>query len=231
MEYEKFRKENPSQPIVATETAGLRPDSSDDEIREWLRGRTIAVPGLMTSAYLALQLYLGEFDHVPGLATALLLGEIAVPIGGPAQDADPTRPRREEPACSGRGAMSCRPKMAGAIALCVLVLLAGAARAETMEQLYEKAKLEKSLVLYSGAGPAAAKAAGAAFEKRFPGIAVTAKGDFSNVLDQEIDRHSEQHPFAARELPPAETDRGDVDEEDQRNVPEQRQHCAGHLAR
>src|SRR3954463_13340913 len=50
--------------IVATETAGLRPDSSDEEIREWLRGRTIAVPGLMTSAYLALQLYLGEFDYV-----------------------------------------------------------------------------------------------------------------------------------------------------------------------
>src|SRR6187397_1783022 len=33
--------------IVATETDGLRPGSSDDEIREWLRGRTIAVPGLM----------------------------------------------------------------------------------------------------------------------------------------------------------------------------------------
>src|SRR6188508_2106973 len=50
--------------IVATETDGLRPDSSDDEIREWLRGRMIAVPGLMTSAHLALQLYLGELDHI-----------------------------------------------------------------------------------------------------------------------------------------------------------------------
>ncbi len=38
--------------------------SGDDEIRAWLRGRTIAVPGKMTSAYLALQLYLGEFDFV-----------------------------------------------------------------------------------------------------------------------------------------------------------------------
>ena len=31
---------------------------------DWLRGRRIAVPGKMTSAYLALQLYLGEFEIV-----------------------------------------------------------------------------------------------------------------------------------------------------------------------
>lgn len=30
---------------------------------EWLRARTIAVPGLMTSAYLSLQLYMGEAKH------------------------------------------------------------------------------------------------------------------------------------------------------------------------
>jgi 1,4-dihydroxy-6-naphthoate synthase len=42
-----------------------RPTSnSDEESRAWLRECTIAVPGLMTSAYLALQLYLGEFKHV-----------------------------------------------------------------------------------------------------------------------------------------------------------------------
>lgn len=38
--------------------------NSDEELRAWLRERTIAVPGLMTSAYLALQLYLGDFKHV-----------------------------------------------------------------------------------------------------------------------------------------------------------------------
>jgi 1,4-dihydroxy-6-naphthoate synthase len=38
--------------------------TSDDDIRAWLRGRKIAIPGRMTSAYLALQLYLGDFDHV-----------------------------------------------------------------------------------------------------------------------------------------------------------------------
>ena len=49
--------------IVATESSDL-PLDSDEQIRAWLRGRIIAVPGLMTSAYLALQLYLGEFEHV-----------------------------------------------------------------------------------------------------------------------------------------------------------------------
>ncbi len=37
---------------------------SDKEIRKWLRGKTIAIPGRMTSAYLALQLYLGEFEFI-----------------------------------------------------------------------------------------------------------------------------------------------------------------------
>ena len=50
--------------VIAQNTNGLAPDAPDDEIRAWLRNRTIAIPGRMTSAYLALQLYLGEFDHV-----------------------------------------------------------------------------------------------------------------------------------------------------------------------
>jgi 1,4-dihydroxy-6-naphthoate synthase len=36
----------------------------NEDIRESLRGRIIAVPGTMTSAFLALQLYLGEFKYV-----------------------------------------------------------------------------------------------------------------------------------------------------------------------
>src|SRR5437660_446640 len=39
-------------------------EMSDDAIRSWLRNRTIAIPGRMTSAYLALQLYLGDFSHI-----------------------------------------------------------------------------------------------------------------------------------------------------------------------
>ena len=49
-------------PLIVAENPGTF--ASDDDIRRWLRGRTIAVPGLMTSAYLALQLFVGEFDHI-----------------------------------------------------------------------------------------------------------------------------------------------------------------------
>lgn len=50
--------------VVAQNTNGLAPDAPDNEIRAWLRNRTIAIPGRMTSAYLALRLYLGEFNHI-----------------------------------------------------------------------------------------------------------------------------------------------------------------------
>jgi len=48
--------------IVARSRDGLPEAASDDEIRSWLLARRIAVPGAMTSAYLALRLFLGEFD-------------------------------------------------------------------------------------------------------------------------------------------------------------------------
>ena len=50
--------------LIATSREGLTENASDDEIKAWLRGKRIAVPGTMTSAYLALRLYLGECDIV-----------------------------------------------------------------------------------------------------------------------------------------------------------------------
>src|SRR5204863_3110236 len=50
--------------VLAQNPSGLAAGASDEEIRAWLRNRTLALPGQMTSAYLALQPYLGEFDHV-----------------------------------------------------------------------------------------------------------------------------------------------------------------------
>ncbi len=47
--------------VISVAAPGLH---SDDEIRKWLRGRAIAIPGKMTSAFLALQLYLGEFEFI-----------------------------------------------------------------------------------------------------------------------------------------------------------------------
>ena len=51
-------------PLLVTRNAEAPSDLSDNEVREWLRGVTIAVPGPTTSAYLALQLFLDQFDHV-----------------------------------------------------------------------------------------------------------------------------------------------------------------------
>src|SRR5437762_812758 len=44
--------------------AGSEHRTSYEDIRKRLRGRLIAVPGVMTSAFLALQLYLGEFKYI-----------------------------------------------------------------------------------------------------------------------------------------------------------------------
>ncbi len=49
------------QPI---ETIGCPSGAEEIDVREWLRSCVIAVPGRMTSAFLALQLYLGDFKHV-----------------------------------------------------------------------------------------------------------------------------------------------------------------------
>ncbi|HWX15340.1 MAG TPA: MqnA/MqnD/SBP family protein [Chthoniobacterales bacterium] len=56
-------------PIVVRKypiSAAQHPSRDEDvaDVREWLRGCVIAVPGRMTSAFLALRLYLGDFKHV-----------------------------------------------------------------------------------------------------------------------------------------------------------------------
>jgi ABC-type Fe3+ transport system substrate-binding protein len=79
-------------------------------------------------------------------------------------------------------------RSAGLGLLIAFMLAPLAARAETLDQLYAKAKAEGALEIYGGGGAAGTKAAADAFMKRFPGITVTPHGDFSNVLDIEIDR-------------------------------------------
>jgi 1,4-dihydroxy-6-naphthoate synthase len=52
-------------PLVVTATEVPQFDAEDDvDLKNWLRSRVIAVPGRMTSAYVALQLYLGDFQQV-----------------------------------------------------------------------------------------------------------------------------------------------------------------------
>lgn len=83
------------------------------------------------------------------------------------------------------------PPMMTALAVFVCAT-ATAPRADTLDQLYEKAKLEKALVFYSG-GPAEPHERRAKdFEQRFPGIAVSVTGGFSNVLNQRIARQMKE---------------------------------------
>ena len=70
----------------------------------------------------------------------------------------------------------------------LVMLVAHAARAETLDELYQKAKAEKEVVFYSG-GPAAPHENRAKlFMQQYPGIEVKVKGGFSNVLNAEIEK-------------------------------------------
>jgi ABC-type Fe3+ transport system substrate-binding protein len=60
-------------------------------------------------------------------------------------------------------------------------------RAEPLDQLYAKAKEEKTLVLYCGGPAQPYERMAKLFEQRYPGITVSVTGGFSNVLDQRID--------------------------------------------
>jgi len=75
------------------------------------------------------------------------------------------------------------------LAIAVLLpLTALGSRAETLDQLYEKAKAEREVVFYSG-GPAAPHENRAKlFMQQFPGITVSVTGGFSNVLNEKIEK-------------------------------------------
>lgn len=76
-----------------------------------------------------------------------------------------------------------------AVALAVVTLLAApAAKAESVDALYAKAKGEKALVFYAGGPTAPWEAAAKLFSARYPGIEVSITGGFSNVLDVKIDQ-------------------------------------------
>ena len=50
--------------LVALEAPNPKLQAPTSDVRQWLQEKTIAVPGKMTSAFLALQLYQGDFEHV-----------------------------------------------------------------------------------------------------------------------------------------------------------------------
>jgi len=83
------------------------------------------------------------------------------------------------------------------LSLCALAtLLAHQARAETLDELYQKAKAEKEVVFYSG-GPAAPHENRAKlFTQQFPGIEVKVTGGFSNVLNERIENQMAEKKLA-----------------------------------
>jgi ABC-type Fe3+ transport system substrate-binding protein len=72
----------------------------------------------------------------------------------------------------------------------VAVVVAGTtlARAETIAQLYEKAKAEKSMAFYSGGPVEPWERWAKEFQQQFPGLTVSVTGGFSNVLDEKINQ-------------------------------------------
>ena len=75
------------------------------------------------------------------------------------------------------------PPMAAAI-----TLLCAPGYAETLDELYAKAKNEKSLVIYAGGPISNYEPLAREFERKFPGLTVSIEGGFSNVLNQKIEQ-------------------------------------------
>jgi ABC-type glycerol-3-phosphate transport system substrate-binding protein len=61
-------------------------------------------------------------------------------------------------------------------------------RAQSLDDIYEKAKAEGALVLYVGGPTAPWEATARIFEQRYPGIKISITGGFSIVLDKQIDQ-------------------------------------------
>ena len=62
------------------------------------------------------------------------------------------------------------------------------ARAQSLDDIYAKAKTEGAFVFYVGGPTAPWEATARVFEQRYPGIKVAITGGFSNVLDKKIDQ-------------------------------------------
>ncbi|MGC2122964.1 MAG: hypothetical protein WA652_08925 [Xanthobacteraceae bacterium] len=73
------------------------------------------------------------------------------------------------------------------VALGLLAATAPPAGAQSLDDLYAKAKGEGAFVLYVGGPTAPWEAMAKVFNERYPGINISISGGFSNVLDKKID--------------------------------------------
>jgi ABC-type Fe3+ transport system substrate-binding protein len=101
---------------------------------------------------------------------------------------------REEIVAYTFGAAARRGQIAAVALGAALATFSGiGALAKTIDQIYEAAKAEKSLILW-GAGPTAGyETAVRAFEQQYPGVKVSLMGGFSNVLNAKVEDQFSAH--------------------------------------
>src|SRR5215813_11255924 len=73
-------------------------------------------------------------------------------------------------------------------AAALVAAFAWSASAETVDELYAKAKAEQSLVIYAGGPVTNYEPLAREFETKFPGLKVSITGGFSNALNQRIEQ-------------------------------------------
>jgi ABC-type Fe3+ transport system substrate-binding protein len=83
--------------------------------------------------------------------------------------------------------MSARSAAGFAGIVAAMSLAGAAARADSADQLYAKAKDENTLILYTGGPAQPYERMAQEFSQRYPGIRIAVTGGFSNVLDRKID--------------------------------------------
>src|SRR5262245_48297463 len=76
------------------------------------------------------------------------------------------------------------PGPVGLIAALVSCCVSG--YAETLDELYSKAKAEKSLVIYAGGPVSNYEPLAREFESKFPGVTVSREDGFSNKIEQQF---------------------------------------------
>lgn len=78
-------------------------------------------------------------------------------------------------------------RLAAGAAFAALAATPPPAVAQSLDELYVKAKVEGALAFYAGGPTAPWEARAKIFEERYPGIKISIGGGFSNVLDKKVD--------------------------------------------
>lgn len=83
------------------------------------------------------------------------------------------------------------------VVVAAIVLPCACGSAETLDELYAKAKTEKSLTVYAGGPVSNYEPLARDFESKFPGLKVSIEGGFSNVLNQKIEQQFKEGKLLA----------------------------------